>query len=82
MKYYWKKKIKVKSDQASKTTNSQEVQETEEHVKQNEFLAFSICCGENFKSSEPTKGMDSSKHNSLLFKYLEKNALRVEVNLR
>lgn len=41
-----KKKIKAKSDQASKTTNSQEVQETEEHVKQNEFLAFSICCGE------------------------------------
>lgn len=44
MKYSWKKrKIKTKSDQLSKTTNPQELHETEEHVKQNEFLAFSIC---------------------------------------
>lgn len=42
IKYSWKKKIKATSDQASKTTNSQ-VQETEEHVKQTKFLAFSMC---------------------------------------
>lgn len=43
MKNSWKKEIKAKSDQATETTNSQEVQETEEHMKQNEFLGFSIC---------------------------------------
>lgn len=37
-----KKKIKATSYQASKPTNSQ-VQETEKHVKQTKFLAFSMC---------------------------------------